>query len=128
MTPTRTTPVARKTTLRPIGMPRQIMVRIDRAHPDALPLAVTRTDARGRRGVEARVEVVDEVWRIAEAWWRGSTSGGNASGAAAGAAATPGGQARTYYRVILDGGRPLTIFRDERGGWFEQPYSAGQHA
>ncbi|MDA0301449.1 MAG: hypothetical protein O2822_02890 [Chloroflexi bacterium] len=114
MPPARTTP-KKKTTLRPIGMPRPVMVRIDRAHPDALPLAVTRTDARGKRGVEARVEVVDEVWRIAEAWWR---EGGPMTG---------NGQARTYYRVILEGGRPLTIFRDEaHGGWFEQPYSAGQ--
>jgi hypothetical protein len=115
MTQARTTSASRKTTLRPIGMPRQVMVRIDMRHPDALPLAVTRTDARGKRGAEARVEIVDEVWRIAEAWWRG------------GAAGAPGGQARTYYRVILEGGRPLTIFRDEaHGGWFEQPYSAGQ--
>lgn len=116
MTPTRTTSAAKKTTLRPIGMPRQVMVRIDRAHPDALPIAVTRTDARGKRGPEARVEMVDEVWRIAEAWWRGGPTGSGL-----------GGQARTYYRVILEGGRPLTIFRDEaHGGWFEQPYSAGQ--
>lgn len=116
MRPTRnTTPTAKKTALKPIGVPRPVMVRIDRAHPDALPLAVTRTDARGRRGAEVRVEVVDEVWRIAEAWWR---EGGPMTGSA---------QARTYYRVILEGGRPLTIFRDEaRGGWFEQPYSAGQ--
>ena len=115
MSPVRTTPAAKKTSLRPIGMPRQVMVRIDMRHPDALPVGVTRTDARGKRGLEARVALVDEVWRIAEAWWRDAGPGG-------------GGQARTYYRVILEGGRPLTIFRDEaHGGWFEQPYSAGQH-
>ena len=47
MSPVRTTPAAKKTSLRPIGMPRQVMVRIDMRHPDALPVGVTRTDARG---------------------------------------------------------------------------------
>ena len=33
-------------------------------------------------------------------------------------------QARTYYRVILEGGRPLTLFHDDAtGAWAEQPYS-----
>jgi hypothetical protein len=89
--------------LRPIGLPRRLEVRAD---IDAIPLAVTRIDARGRRGEEARVESVEEMWRLAEAWWRESS------------------QARTYYRVILEGGRPLTLYRDDTGGWFEQSYSA----
>jgi hypothetical protein len=77
-----------------------------RADGDALPLAVARSDARGHLGSEALVETVEEVWRLAEAWWREAA------------------QARTYYRVILEGGRPLTLYRDEiSGAWWEQPYS-----
>ena len=86
-------------------MPRGLVVRVD---ADARPIAMARSDARGRRGDEARVEQIEEIWRIAEAWWREAS------------------QARTYYRVILQGGRPLTLFRDDAtGAWFEQPYSAG---
>ena len=95
----------RSTSLRPIGLPRGLSVRVDR---DGMPLAVTRTDPRGRRvSAEARVERIEEVWRVAEAWWREFS------------------QARTYFRALLEGGRPLTFFRDDQSGlWFEQPYSA----
>lgn len=93
-------------TLRPLGLPRGLVVR---AGEDAMPLAIARTGVRGARGVEARVESIEEVWRVAEAWWREAP------------------HARTYYRVILEGGRPLTLFHDDRlGGWFEQPYSASE--
>ena len=89
------------TSLRPIGLPHPVTVRVD---ADGLPLAVTRT-ARGRRGAEVRVEQIEEVWRVAEAWWREAS------------------QARTYYRVVLAGGRPLTLFRDDiLDVWAEQPY------
>lgn len=92
-----------RASLRPIGLPRVLAVREDAY---AAPIAVARTDAHGQRGAEARVESIEDQWRIAEAWWREAP------------------QARTYYRVILEGGRPLTLFRDdERGAWFEQPYS-----
>jgi len=90
--------------LRPIGMPRAVAVHVD---SDGLPVAVARTDAHGRRGAETRVESVEDAWRVAEAWWRA------------------GAQARTYYLVILEGGRPLTLFRDDAtGAWSEQPYTA----
>ena len=98
-----TTAARRAASLRPIGMPRALEVR---ANAEGMPLEVTRTDARGRRAAPSPVESVEEVWRVAEAWWRESP------------------QARTYYRVILDGGRTLTLYRDEvTGAWFEQPYS-----
>lgn len=91
------------TSLRPIGLPRALVVRED---TDGMPLAVTRTDVRGRKGVEARVESVEDQWRLAEAWWR----------------EVP--QRRTYYRVVLEGGRPFTLYRDDvTGAWYEQPYS-----
>lgn len=90
------------TSLRPIGLPRPVEVRVDAG---GLPMTLSRTNARGRRGDAVPVEQVEEVWRVAEAWWREAP------------------QARTYYRVILAGGRPLTLFHDdERSGWFEQPY------
>ncbi len=90
--------------LRAIGMPRALRVEADAG---ARPIAVTRAPSRGRTGVRSQVERIEDVWRITEAWWRA------------------GAQSRTYYRVILDGGRPLTLFRDDAtGAWFEQPYSA----
>ncbi|TAK75771.1 MAG: hypothetical protein EPO16_08285 [Dehalococcoidia bacterium] len=90
------------TSLRPIGLPRPIEVRAD---GDGRPVALTRTGTRGRRAAETPVESVEEVWRIAEAWWREAP------------------QARTYYRVVLADGRPLSIFYDDAlGTWSEQPY------
>jgi hypothetical protein len=84
-------------------MPRAIVVR---AGSDGMPLAVARSDMHGHTGREARVESIEEVWRLAEAWWREAP------------------QARTYFRVFLDGGRPLTIYRDDvTGVWAEQPYT-----
>ena len=98
--------VPSSTSLRPIGMPRGLVVRAD---TEARPISITRSAARGRPGVEARVESIEEIWRIAEAWWRETS------------------QARTYYRVILEGGRPLTLFRDDvTGAWFEQSYGEGE--
>lgn len=93
--------------LRPIGLPRTIVVRTDAR---GMPVAVTRDAVRGDRGSEARVESVEEVWRVGEAWWREAS------------------EARTYFRVVLDGGRPLSIYRDDaNGAWFEQPYSEPRH-
>ena len=97
-----------KAPLRPLGLPRPIEVRTD---GDGLPLEILllggmRTSRGGDRRTLA-VEGVEEVWRIAEEWWRDTSIG------------------RTYYRVIVDGGRPLTLFRDRGdlgGGWFEQRY------
>lgn len=99
------------TSLRPIGLPRALHVSADR---DGVPLTVGRADARGRPRSMARiacVESVEDAWRVVEEWWR----------------AAP--QARTYYRVILDDGHPLTLYRDDAtGAWFEQPYSAPQQS
>jgi hypothetical protein len=90
--------------LRPIGLPRPLVVREDQDHT---PLAITRASVRTPQRMEIRVESIEEQWRLAEAWWREAS------------------QARTYYRVILEGGRPLTLFRDDvTGMWSEQPYTA----
>lgn len=94
--------VTQSTSLRPVGLPRPLVVRVD---ADGLPQAVTRSGVRGHRGAEERVEQIEEVWRVAESWWREAP------------------QARTYYRAIMEGGRPLTFFRDDAsGGWSEQAY------
>ena len=91
--------------LRPLGLPRPLQVRTD---DRALPREVSGTapqHATHQQRAPLRVERVEEVWRIAEEWWREAPIG------------------RTYYRVIVDGGRPLTIFRDREGGrWYEQRY------
>lgn len=101
MTPSRP---QRTTSLRTIGMPRILEVRVDGVGE---PVAVTRTDVRGRQGEWLRVDAIEEEWKLAEAWWRQSA------------------QARTYYRLRLAGDRLLTLFHDDiTGAWFEQPYSA----
>jgi hypothetical protein len=93
-----------KAPLRPLGLPRPAQVRTD---DHGLPVEVTRTTRRGG-GVSLHVEEVEEVWHIAEEWWREAPIG------------------RTYYRVIVDGGRPLTLFHDTQtsggDGWYEQRY------
>ena len=98
----------RGASLRALGLPRALQVEAD-AH--MRPVAVLRASHRGASGDRLRVERIEDSWRVAEAWWRA------------------GAQTRTYYRVVLDGGIPLTFFHDDTfyddtpGGWFEQPYS-----
>ena len=94
--------------LRPLGLPRPVRVR---AGADDQPVDVA--VGHLRRGTAAAafhaVVQVEEAWRIAEEWWRPSPSGE--------------GLARTYYRVILDDGRALTLYRDDEDGqWYEQSY------
>lgn len=96
------------TNLRPLGLPRPARVRVDE---HGLPAAVAVQRApRGAVAAAFRAVVqVDEAWRIAEEWWRPSPSGD--------------GMARTYYRVILDDGRAVTLYRDDEDEqWYEQSY------
>lgn len=51
-------------------------------------------DPSNSRAPSFAVERVEEVWRIAEEWWREAPIG------------------RTYYRIVVDGGRSLTLFHD----------------
>jgi hypothetical protein len=51
------------------------------------------------------VSLMRQPWRIDQHWWREEA------------------HSRTYYRVILGDGLPLTIYRDlDHGGWFRQEY------
>ncbi|MEX0800849.1 MAG: hypothetical protein WD379_06500 [Dehalococcoidia bacterium] len=57
--------------------------------------------SNGRFGVE---EVL-EVWRIDDEWWRKRPL------------------SRTYYRLLLEDGRTVTVYRDETSGqWAKQAY------
>jgi hypothetical protein len=101
--------------LRPLGLPRPVRVRTD---ADGVPVAVMLEGGHGtsgRAGGRARrpartleVEAVLEVWRLAEGWWSEAPID------------------RSYYRVAVDGGRALTLFRDDAdsaapgGRWYEQ--------
>ena len=88
--------------LRPLSRPHPLRVTLDAA---GLPARVaTRHDRQ-----PVAVTAVDEVWRIAEEWWRERPL------------------RRTYYRLALDDGRALTCFHDDDGGpgdtgWYEQRY------
>ena len=91
--------------LRPLGLPRPLAVRLDgRGEPREL----LRPPRRGTSRRSFAVERIEEVWRVAEGWWREAPL------------------RRTYYRVHVEGGPPLTLFHDDTGpfeeGWYEQRY------
>ncbi|TVP76663.1 MAG: hypothetical protein EA352_05215 [Gemmatimonadales bacterium] len=64
-----------------------------------IPVAV-----KGRRG-PVRIEAVRETWQIDDEWWRVPIS-------------------RVYHSVVLEGGRLITLFRDQTANpprWYFQP-------
>ncbi len=80
--------------LRSLGRPRRVEVRTDE---DGEPTFV-RLPGRTAR----RVEAVRERWRIDDEWWRVPIS-------------------RAYRAVVLDDGRPVTLYRDLREDrWYVQ--------
>ncbi len=93
---------ARTHGLRPLGLPRPVLVNLDDSRQ---PAAVTRMTRAQTMLAVARVE---EIWRIAEEWWRSEPL------------------ARTYYRLLLADGRIVTLFHDDDAasgdGWYEQGY------
>jgi hypothetical protein len=79
--------------LRPLGAPRAAQVVVD---ANGTPTAVV--VGKRSRGVCA----VRERWRIDDEWWRRPL-------------------ARDYVTVILQDGRPLTLYHDlVEGGWWVQ--------
>lgn len=85
--------------LRPLGLPHARQVEVDGL---GMPHAVV---LHRRSAGVARIE---EVWRLAEAWWREDPI------------------ARTYARLLLADGRIVTLFHDDTcvpgDGWYEQRY------
>ena len=80
--------------IRPLNLPAPADVEEDEHHR---PLAVT---LRGRRRV---VTAIEDVWEIADEWWR------------------PAPIARRYYVVTTQDGDRLTLFRDlVSDGWYWQ--------
>ena len=79
--------------LRPLNQPQPAQIEAEAGWPAAV----------WERGVRMPVASVQDVWRIEEEWWRAAPI------------------ARTYFEVLLEGGRQLTLFRDrETGRWFRQ--------
>jgi hypothetical protein len=80
--------------LRPVNPPIPVEVR---ENARQFPVSV---HSKGRwRSVVS----IDEVWSIDEEWWRERPI------------------VRMYYRVILEGDRPITVFRDMLdGAWYQQ--------
>ena len=79
--------------LRPLGTPCGARVEVDGT---GIPITVV----VGRR--TRRVSAVRERWRIDDEWWRRPL-------------------ARDYVTVVLEDGRPLTLYRDLiEGGWWAQ--------
>ena len=62
------------------------------------------TAVRQRTGWR-RVDSVAEVWRVDDGWWRSSRV------------------RRTYFRLALQGGDVVTLYRDDdQGTWWWQRY------
>ena len=79
--------------LKPLGAPRGTHVVVG---ADGVPTAVV----IGRRA--RLVSAVRERWRIDDEWWRSPL-------------------ARDYLAVVLEDGRPLTLYQDlVEGGWWVQ--------
>ena len=80
--------------LRSLNAPALVQVRAD---DSGRPARVRRR----RRWIE--VARTTDRWRIDDEWWRERPL------------------SRTYYRVLLEDGQPLTLFRDDVAGrWYEQ--------
>lgn len=89
--------------LSPLGLPRPVEVRLG---ADGEPCSLRRWRRRGAPGSLLAIRCVEEVWRIAEEWWREAPL------------------AHTYYRVLVEGGAAFTLFHDDAqppgDGWYEQ--------
>lgn len=82
-------------TLQPLKQPRPVAVEADGSGE---PVAVV---LGGQRLAVAQVQ---DVWRIDDEWWREEVS-------------------RLYYRLLLEDGRPVTVYHDLLGEkWWVQSY------
>ena len=80
--------------LRPLNLPEPLCVATRDGRPSVVEM---------RDGVRHGVVSVEDIWRVEEEWWRDSPI------------------ARTYFEVILDSGRRMTLFVDQAGKrWYSQ--------
>jgi hypothetical protein len=81
--------------LQPLNRPRQVKVDAEEGTPSAVHLS----------GRQTAVEAVIETWRIDDEWWRDKPI------------------ARVYWRVVLEDGRVVDVYRDLASGkWWRQAY------
>lgn len=106
MVPPARTPL-RAHRLRPLNLPRQVVVELDdHGFPRAVvaaPDLEVRTAQRSDHYQENRtVESIGEIWRVDDEWWRQALH-------------------RRYVEVVLEGGKHTILYQDEiTGEWFEQ--------
>lgn len=82
--------------LRPLNRPRPLRVETGE---DDRPIAISLSNGR------FAVEEVLEIWRIDDEWWRRRPL------------------SRVYYRVLLEDGRTVVVYRDEASGrWWKQGF------
>ncbi len=71
--------------------------------PDGNPVNVT--EKRKGRTVAFQVQHVIDLWELDDEWWRRTSI------------------RRRYFRLLIDTGRVLTVFKDLcNGKWFRQEY------
>ncbi len=84
----------------PLNMPIAVQVI---SNPDGYPVSVSET--RNDHAASSRVEHVIDVWELDDEWWRSKPV------------------RRRYFRLLMETGRVLTVFRDLTGDeWFRQEY------
>ena len=81
--------------LRPLNTPVPVRLRVDAGVPREVL----------QRAGWRRVDLVEEVWRVDDGWWR------------------PSPVARTYFRLALESGHVITLYRNDlEGTWWAQSY------
>ena len=105
--------------IRPLNLPEPIQVEEGSGWPLALqhgaaldPLASAQQQPSGFAAPRAaialgatRIASMEDVWRVEEEWWRSTSI------------------SRTYFEVLLEDGRRVSIFHDHASGeWYRQHY------
>lgn len=81
--------------LRPLNTPMPVRLRVEAGVPTVVL----------QRAGWRRVDLVEDVWRVDDGWWR------------------PSQVARTYFRLALESGHLITLYRDDiEGTWWAQSY------
>ncbi len=87
--------------LLPLNQPQPLRVEA----PDGWPVAV-HVPRTARHQTSSAVTSVEDIWRVEEEWWRDAPI------------------ARTYFEVLLDTGRRMTLFFDHAStSWYWQRHA-----